>query len=349
MKNAMEDFLMKSVLLKSTGKISIEEIPLPPLKRRDVLVEMKACGLCGTDIEKLHGRYVASLPILGHEASGIVVEVGEGVQDLKKGDRVFPHHHVPCHSCHYCLHGSETMCSQYRASNLDPGGFSEYFRVPAWNVEHNGVLKLPDHVTFEEASLIEPTACCMRSLSRCSVSGDEMVLVVGAGPIGLTHLLLLSLRGAKVLVSDINTSRLAFAEKFGASAVYDAVKEDVPLRVREETAGMGVDLAVVASGSSKAIVQALKSVRKGGKICLFGVPAKGMELNYDFSDLFNSEVSIITSNAATEAETTAVLKLMDEQSLNVASLITHRFRLVEFEKAVETATQGNSGKIIITP
>lgn len=340
---------MKSVLLKSTGKISIEETNPPALKQGDILVEMKACGLCGTDIEKLHGRYVASQPVLGHEASGVVVDVGDGVQDLRTGERVFPHHHVPCYQCHYCQHGSETMCSQYRASNLDPGGFSEYFRVPAWNVEHNGVLRLPDHVTFEQASLIEPTACCMRSLNRCKLSGDEIVLIVGAGPIGLTHLLLLSLRGAKVLVSDINASRLAFAEKSGASAVYDAAREDVSLKVKEETGDVGADLVVVASGSSKAIVQALKSVRKGGKICLFGVPAKGSQLNYDFSDIFNSEVSIITSNAATEAETGVVLKLMDERTLNLASLITHRYRLDEFEKAVETAQVGNCEKIIITP
>ena len=338
---------MKSVFLRPTG-VSIEETSLPVLKRGDILVEMKACGLCGTDIEKLHGRYVASQPVLGHEAAGVVAEIGEGVEGVEVGDRVFPHHHVPCYKCRLCLHGSETMCPHYRSSNYDPGGFSEYFRVPAWNVEGGGVLKLPSDISFEEASLIEPTACCMRSLNRCNLSGDETVLVIGAGPIGLTHLSLLSLRKARVLVSDIVASRLQFAERFGASTVYNAAKQDVPSKVREETKGAGADLVIVASGSSKAVTQALSSVRKGGRVCLFGVPPKGSKLDYDISDIFNSEVSIITSNAATEAETKAALQLMQERELKLLPLITHRFRLDEIQKAIETALEGNCGKIVVT-
>jgi len=340
---------MKHVLLKSAGDVSVEETTPPALNQGDILVEMKACGLCGTDIEKLHGRYVASQPVLGHEASGVVADMGDGVEGFNVGDRVFPHHHVPCYKCHFCRNGSETMCPHYRASNLDPGGFSEYFRVPAWNVKGGGVLKLPSNLSFEEASLIEPAACCMRSINRCDVSEDETVLVVGAGPIGVTHVQLLSLRGPKILVSDINSTRLQFAERSGASAVYDATKIDVPSKVREETGGIGADLVIVASGNAKAMIQALNSVRKGGKICLFGVPAKGTRLDYDFSDIFNSEVSIITSNAATEVETKTTLKLMEEHRLDLLFLITHRFRLDEFEKAVETAKQGNCGKIVITP
>jgi len=340
---------MKYIQLKSTGKVAVEESSPPVMKKGDILVEMKACGLCGTDLEKMQGRYLASKPVLGHEASGVLTDVGENVESFKVGDRVFPHHHVPCYECHLCRHGSETMCPHYRANNLDPGGFSEYFRVPAWNVKHGGVLKLPEHVTFEEASLIEPTACCIRALNRCNVSGDETVLVIGAGPIGLTHLRLLSMRGATVMVSDINATRLEFAERFGASMVYDAAKTDASLKIKEQTGGVGADLVVAASGSSGAIVQALNAVRKGGKICLFGVPAKGSRLDYDFSDIFNSEISIITSNAATEVETKAALKLMEERKLNLTSLITHRFKLSDFEMAVETAFRGNCGKIIITP
>lgn len=338
---------MRSVALKPDGRTVLEDIPQPKLKLGDILVEMKACGLCGTDIEKMHGRYTASQPVLGHEASGVIADVGDNVESLKIGDRVFPHHHVPCYKCHFCRRGSETMCLHYRASNYDPGGFSEYFRVPAWNVEHGGVLKLPDHVTFEDAALIEPTACCIRSLERCGVTGDETVLVIGAGPIGLTHLRLLSMRGAKVFVSDVNAARLAFAERLGADAIHDASKTDVSSRVREETGSLGVDLVVVASGSPKAIVQALSTVRKGGKVCVFGVPAKGSRLDYDFSDVFNSEVSIVTSNAATELETRAALKMMEEHRLNLSSIITHRFRLDEFNLAVETAAKGDCEKIII--
>jgi len=338
---------MKSVFLRPTG-VCIEETSLPVLKRGDILVEMKACGLCGTDIEKLHGRYVASQPVLGHEAAGIVADIGEGVESVKVGDRVFPHHHVPCYKCHYCLHGSETMCPHYRSSNYDPGGFSEYFRVPAWNVEGGGVLTLPDDMSFEEASLIEPTACCIRSLNKCNLSGDETVLLIGAGPIGLTHLLLLSLRKARVMVSDIVTSRLELAERLGASTVLNAARQDVPSQVRDQTNDVGADLVMVASGSLEAVMQALRSVRKGGRICLFGVPARGSKLDYDISDVFNSEVSIITSNAATDRETKAALELMQERKLTLLPLITHRFRLEEIQKAIDTALEGSCGKIVVT-
>jgi len=340
---------MKYILLKPTGKVAVVESSPPVLMKGDILVEMKACGLCGTDLEKIQGRYVASKPVLGHEASGVVSEVGEDVERVKVGDRVFPHHHVPCYQCPLCKHGSETMCPHYRASNLDPGGFSEYFRVPAWNVEHGGVLNLPEHVTFEEASLIEPTACCIRALNRCNVSSDETVLVVGAGPIGLTYVRLLSMRGAHVIVSDLNVARLEFAERFGALMVYDAAKTDVSSKIKEQTGGVGADLVVVASGSSGALVQALNVIRKGGKVCLFGVPAKGSRLDYDLSDIFNREISIITSNAATEAETKVALRLMEERRLNLTSIITHRFKLDDFESAVQTAQRGDCGKIIITP
>ncbi len=340
---------LKAVLLKNTGRVAVEELVPPRLERGDILVEMKVCGLCGTDVEKMHGQYTASKPVLGHEAAGVVADVGEGADDFKVGDRIFPHHHTPCYNCHFCRQGSETMCTEYRSSNLDPGGFSEYFRVPSWNIRQGGVLKLAEDVSFEEASFIEPIGCCIRGLSRCRVSEGDSVLVVGAGPMGLTHLQLLKDIGAKVLVSDINKMRLAFAEDQGAYGIYAAGDVDVPSSVRGDTGGRGVDVAMVASGSPKAIVQALKAVRKGGTVCLFGVPIVGSVLDYDFSDIFNSEVSIISSYGATEAETKAALKMIEERKVNPASLITHRFRLEEFEDAVETAMRGDGMKIIIAP
>src|SRR3972149_6256909 len=130
--------------MRKGGGVVVDDVPPPGLKAGDMLVEMKACGLCGTDIEKLEGRYTASPPVIGHEAAGVVAGVGEGAEGFKVGDRVFPHHHVPCSECYFCKHGSETMCARYRESNLDPGGFAEYFRVPAWNVQRGGVLKLPE-------------------------------------------------------------------------------------------------------------------------------------------------------------------------------------------------------------
>jgi L-iditol 2-dehydrogenase len=314
----------------------IDDFPDPKLGSGDIIVEMKVCGLCGTDIEKIHGEYAASKPVIGHEASGIISEIGENIENLKIGDRVFPHHHTPCYDCHFCNMGSETMCKEYKSSNIDPGGFSEFFRVPSWNITKGGILKIPQSVSYEAASFIEPVACCIRGLNRCGISRDSQVLVVGAGPIGLTHVQLLSEMGIDPIVSDISKMRLAFAENQGVSRKYDVTTIDIPRKVRDDTKGLGVDVAIVAS-------------RKGGKICLFGVPIIGSVLDYDFSSIFNSEVSIISSYGATEIETRKALKLIEEKKVDPSSLISHRFSLDQFNDALETAIQGNCMKIVITP
>jgi L-iditol 2-dehydrogenase len=345
---------MKSILLTkepsgSSLTAALVEVPIPSLVAGDVLVKMKACGLCGTDLEKLRGEYTAAMPVLGHEAAGVVASTSGDVGDLKEGDRVFPHHHVPCHHCHYCLHGSATMCKEYRTSNIVPGGFSEFFRVPAWNVAGGGVLKLPASMGFEEASMIEPAACCIRALDRCSVNPDDAVLVVGAGPVGMTHSLLLLANKAKVFVSDVSASRLEFARRSGIQSAFDASKVDVPTSVKELTGGRGADVAIVASGNQGAIVQALRSVRRGGKVCLFGVPLKGSRLEYDVSDIFNAEVSLISSYAATDFETKKALDLMTSRHVDFGPLITHRFHLADFDEAVQNALGGKGMKTIITP
>ncbi|MGP8124758.1 MAG: alcohol dehydrogenase catalytic domain-containing protein [Nitrososphaerales archaeon] len=344
---------MKAVLLKkppASGTIGAEvsEVLVPDIGAGELLVEMKACGLCGTDIEKARGEYTAALPILGHEAVGFVASVGEGVIGIRKGDRVFPHHHVPCHECFYCLHGNETACKKYRSSNIYPGGFSEFFRVPAWNVSKGGVLQLPSNLGFEELSLIEPVGCCIRALDRCRVGLEDSVLVVGAGPIGILHSILLLSKRARVIISDVSETRLRFAEKMKIERVVDAGKRDVASEVRELTAGRGADVVIVASGSPKAILQALGSVRAGGKVCLFGVPGRGSVLDYDVGDLYNAEVSLIPSYGATDSETAAALSLIDTNSEWFRPIITHGFPIEEFDKAVETATSGAGMKVIIT-
>ena len=329
--------------------VKVSEIPVPVVGDGELLVQMKACGLCGTDIEKLRGEYTAAMPVLGHEAVGVVTKVGRGVKGIKEGDRVFPHHHVSCGSCYFCKRGSETMCDRYRTSNLDPGGFSEYFRVPEWNVSHGGVLKIPNGVSFEQASLVEPVACCLRALDRCGVRQDDSVLIVGAGPVGMAHALLAASMRAKVMISDLSDDRLRFAEERRAGVVLNAGKLDVPKEARERTEGRGADLAIAASGNKGAILQALKSVRKGGKVCIFGVPPKGSVLEYDISDPYNSEVSIISSYGASDIDTARAMKLVASHKVDLGSLITHRFHIDEFERAVDAAATGKALKVVITP
>jgi L-iditol 2-dehydrogenase len=271
------------------------------------------------------------------------------VGGFKVGDPVFPHHHVPCYECELCRAGSETMCERYRTSNIVPGGFSEAFRVPAWNVSKGGVLKLPSSISFEVASLIEPLACCVRALRRCKVMPGDSVLVAGAGPVGMSHALVLEQMGADVILSDVSESRLDFAKGAGFSRLIDAKKRDVPDEVRKETGGLGADVAIVATGSSEAIVQALRSIRKGGRVCLFGVPAKGSVLPYDVSELYNAEQQILTSYAATEDDTKEALRILTLNASEFEKLVTHQFPLSRLEEAVEIASAARAMKVVITP
>ena len=326
----------------------LREIDPPHPGPGEVVVKMEACGLCGTDLEKMRGDYTASMPRLGHEAVGTVSEVGEGVPGFSVGDRVFPHHHVPDYDCYLCRAGNETMCDHYRSSNLDPGGFAEYFRVPRWNLEKGGVLKLPRGMTFEVASLIEPLACCVRSVRRCSIGPRTSVLIVGAGPVGMLHALLLKGTGAKVMISDVSRTRLKFAESSGVGQALDAAS-DVASEVKSETSGRGADVAIIASGSRSAILQGLRSIRKGGLACIFGVPAKGSVLDYDISELYNAERGIVTSYGATEKETGLALQVLSSRGAEFERLVTHRFPLERFGDAVAAAAEGSAMKVVLTP
>ena len=343
---------MKSIVLTSQGeggkpRPELAELDVPSPGRGELVVKMEACGLCGTDLEKMRGEYTASMPLLGHEAVGVVSAVGEGVEGFKEGDRVFPHHHVPCYECYTCKAGDDTMCDMYRKSNIHPGGFSEFFRVPEWNVSKGAVLHLPGRVTFEEGALIEPVACCLRAV-KGRVKRGETVLVAGAGPVGLMHALLLEPMGAEVVITDVVHSRLEFARAMGVQVVLDASKDDVPAKVRGETQGRGADLAIVASGSRAAIMQALRSIRRGGRVCLFGVPSKGSVLDYDISELYNSGQQIVTSYGANDAETREALKVIGSNP-KFARLVTHRFPLAKFNDAVAAAAGGQAVKVVVTP
>jgi L-iditol 2-dehydrogenase len=343
---------MRSVVLSASPdgqglKPRLVDMDLPVPGEGGMVVEMGACGLCGTDLEKMRGEYTASMPVVGHEAVGTVAALGAGVNGFAVGDRVFPHHHVPCYECHLCRAGSETMCERYRGSNLIPGGFSESFLVPSWNVSKGGVLKLPRGMDFEVASLIEPLACCIRALGKSGVAPGESVLIAGAGPVGMLHALLLKRVGAEVMLSDVSESRLAFAEKSGAGRVIDA-KGDAAGEVKSETGGRGVDLAIVASGSKAAIVQGLRSIRKGGRVCLFGIPQKGSVLDYDVGDLYNSEQRIFTSYGATESDARQALDALSEGGAVYARLVTHRFPLERFDDAVRAASGGGAMKVVVT-
>ena len=339
---------MKAAILRGRNDVRLEELPVPKIGHGEILVKMVACGVCGTDIEKLQGHWITP-PVLGHEAVGEIVEKGEEVQGLKIGDRVFAHHHVPDYTCHYCRKGDFTMCDSFPQTNLDPCGFAEYFRVPEPNVRLGAVLKLPEEISYEEGVLIEPVACCIRGLMKCRIDPGDSVLVIGAGPIGLMHINLLKVFGAgTIMASDLIDCRLQRALKLGANHIANPQRDDLASYVQEWTGGIGADLVVVAVGSAKAIRQGMDLVRKGGTVCVFGMPSPKDMLTYDASQIFIREISINPSYSTSELETNMALKLILAKRINTNQLITHRFKLEHIEGALECAAQKKESlKVIV--
>ena len=341
---------MKSAFVKEPSIISVEDTKNPVLESGEILIQMHACGICGSDLEKVFGQYGKPSMRLGHEPAGIILDVGSDVKDLKKGDRVFTHHHVPCYSCHYCKHGNETICKKYSETNLSPCGLSEEYVVPEWNVSHGGVLKLSDSMTFEEAAMIEPLACCVRSWRKYSYHERDSAAIFGVGPTGMLHVMLAqSKKFSKIFCLDINDFRLDFAKKFNVSDTISSLDENRVEKILNHTERRGVDVAIVATSSLKALEDAIRIVRKGGTILMFGVPSKGAKINLDMSMIYSKEVTLVTSYAASDKDTREALQLIDSSEIDVKQLVTHTYPILDSQKAFDHARTGeNAMKIIIT-
>ena len=336
--------------MKGPSQVEVRNVDRPTIGHGDIMVRMRACGVCGSDLEKIYGQYSQPSMRLGHEPSGIISEVGQNVTNFKKGDRVFVHHHVPCYSCHYCLRGNETMCKKYSETNLLPCGLAEEFVVPEWNVLHGGVIKIPDSMNFDEAAMIEPLACCLRSWNKIQIKGGDSVAIFGIGPTGMMHVMLSRVYGMQdIFCFDVNDFRLDFAKKFKITESINSADPTAYERILAKSQNRGADVVIVATGNLDAINQAVEFVRKGGTIVLFGVPSKDANLSLDVSKIYSKEITITPSYAASDKDTIKAFNLIQENKIDVKKLITHRFDLVDSHKALEYAHKGtDSMKIIIT-
>lgn len=332
-----------------SSRVVVGDAPKPRPGPGEILVEMRACGICGSDLEKVFGEYGQPSTRLGHEPAGVVLEVGADAGEFVPGDRVFTHHHVPCYSCHLCRHGNETMCDKYYETNLQPCGLAEMYVVPAWNVAHGGVLKLPDSVSFQEAAMVEPLACCVRAWSKCRHVEGDTAAVFGVGPTGMMHAMMAQAKGfSKVFGLDMNGFRLDYAAQLGCEAV-GAADGGRFGRVLGGTKGLGVDLAIVATSSLGALADAIKMVRKGGTVMMFGVPAKGATMQLDVGMAYSKEVSLLTSYAASDADTRAALGMIASSQIDAKRLITHTYQIADSQKAFDHARTGEGAmKIVIT-
>jgi len=338
---------MKAAVYYSQQDIRIEETPTPEIGEDEALVEMKACGICGSDLMDWYLKNRAPL-VLGHEPTGIIAKAGSKVKQFNVGDRVFVHHHVACLTCHYCTHGDYTLCKQFHETHIDPGGLAEYFRVPAPNLQID-TLEIPGTLSFEEATLIEPVGCCIRAFNKSGIQADDTVVIIGAGATGIIHTVLSKIFGAsRTIVSDLIDYRLQVAKKFGADVIVNPKKEGLKAVVNAETDGIGADLVVVTAPSLEAYKSGVSICRKGGKLCVFAPTSPGKYFQISPKELFFSEIQIIPSYSTSHLETRKALELMKTGRLKVKELITHRFRLADAAKAFKTALENRESlKVIV--
>jgi L-iditol 2-dehydrogenase len=339
---------MKAAVYYSQQDIRIEEMTVPEIGEDEVLVEMKACGICGSDLMDWYLKNRAPL-VLGHEPAGIIVKAGSKVQEFSVGDKVFVHHHVACLTCHYCLRGDYTLCEQFHRTHIDPGGLAEYFRVPAANLQLD-TLGIPETLSLEEATLIEPVGCCIRALVKSGIKIGDSVAVIGAGTTGIIHTVLAKIFGAtETVVSDLIDYRLQIAKEFGADVAVNPDNEDLEAVVKAETDGAGADLVVVTAPSIEAYKAGLRVCRKGGKLCVFAPTNPGGYLQISPKELFFSEIQIVPSYSTSHLETRTALELIESGRMKVGKLITHRFTLADAAKAFKTALENRESlKVIVS-
>ena len=340
---------MRVAMWYNNRDVRVEEMPTPRTGPGELLVRVEACGICGSDVMEWYRLDRAPL-VLGHEIGGQIVAVGDGVDRYKEGDRISAAHHVPCNTCYYCLNGHHTACDTLRQTNFDPGGFAQYIRLPAINVDR-GVFLLPDEVSFEEATFIEPLACVLRGQKRARIQSGQSVLVIGSGISGLLHVRLASAVGAGLIAAtDISYYRLEAAQRFGADVTIDAA-EYSPERLRQVNQGRLADLVIVCTGATSAIRQALASVERGGTILFFAPTDPGVAIPVSINEIFwRNDVTFTTSYAGSPADYAAALELIRTRRVPVTEMITHRLGLSETGKGFQIVAEAqNSVKVVIDP
>ena len=334
----------------SNNDVRLEEAPVPEIGPGEILVRVMASGICGSDVMEWYRINKVPL-VLGHEIAGTVEKAGSGVTNFKKGDRVAVSHHVPCNKCHYCIEGHETACETLRKTNFYPGGFSEFVRVPAINIDQKGVYMLPEDVSFEEATFLEPLACVLRGQRLAGVKKGRTVLVIGSGISGLLHIQYAKAFGAKnVIATDISQYRLDAAKKFGADHVFNA-KEYSPEKLKGANGGLLADVVILCAGAGSAVGQALDSVERGGTVLFFAAAEKDLTLQKSINGIFwRTEVTLMSSYAASPKEHLEALEIIRSRKVNVKDMITHTFGLSRAGEGFRLVAEAkDSIKVIIEP
>jgi L-iditol 2-dehydrogenase len=346
---------MRAAVYRGINDVRIETVPVPAIEPSEILLRVHTCGVCGTDLKKISTGSHSSPRIFGHETSGVVAAVGASVTKFRPGDRVVAFHHIPCGQCYYCRHKTFAQCPVYKkvgcTAGFEPsgGGFSEYVRVMDWIVQ-KGTIRIPDAVSFEQACFVEPINTCMKGIGALQLHENEMVLVMGQGPIGIILAALTKRAGASVITSDLYPERLRIGVAFGLIQSIDASQQDVISAVRKRTEGRGADAVIVAVGGNSLIRPAMDSCRPGGRVLLFAQTQHG-EAVIDPASICVDEKTLLGSYSASVDLQEESVQFVMGQEMDLTRLVSHRFPLEQSVEALELAARPmpSSLKIVIQP
>jgi len=350
---------MQAAVYRAVNDVRIETVPVPEIGPGEVLIRVHSCGICGTDLKKIHTGSHSAPRIFGHETAGTIVKTGEGVENFAVGDRVMVFHHIPCGHCYYCRKKTFAQCATYKkvgcTAGFEPsgGGFAEYVCVMPWIISMGGVIRIPDGVPFEQAAFVEPVNTCLKAIKNLNLAHDETVLVIGQGPIGIMLAALAAHTGAKVITSDLYPERHAVAAAYGLKHPIDAAKENVVEVAKRESEGRGADAVILAVGGNSLIRTAMDAARPGGRILLFAQTQHG-EAVIDPAAVCMDEKTLLGSySASVEIQDEGAELVFDgyRNGFDLTRLISHRFPLEEAVKAIEVASNPTAAsmKVFIQP
>jgi len=346
---------MLAAVYRGLNDVRLETVAVPAIGPGELLLRVHTCGVCGTDLKKISTGSHSAPRIFGHETSGVVAAVGDGVTRFQPGDRVVVFHHIPCGQCYYCRHKTFAQCPVYKrvgcTAGFDPsgGGFAQYVRVMDWIVQ-KGTVRIPDSVSFEQACFVEPVNTCMKGIESLNLHSDETVLVIGQGPIGMILAVLAQRSGATVITSDLYPDRLKIGVAFGLAHSIDASRLDVVATVRERTEGRGADAVILAVGGNSLIRPAMDACRPGGRVLLFAQTQHG-EAVVDPAAICVDEKTLLGSYSASVDLQERSAQFVMGQEMDLARLVSHRFPLEQGVEALHLAAhpQPSSLKIVIQP
>jgi L-iditol 2-dehydrogenase len=339
---------MLAAVYYNNRDVRIKEMPTPEIADDEILFKVMACGICGSDVTEWY-RVPKAPKVLGHEAAGVVAKTGKNVTRCGVGHRVFVSHHVPCNKCRYCLSGHHTACETLHTTNYYPGGFAQYVRVPKINVEQ-GVYKLPDNVSFEEGTFIEPLACVIRGQRLAALQKDDTLLIIGGGLAGNLHAQFAKAQGVRnIIVAGVNQYRLKLTKKFGAHHTIDG-RLNVPQELKKINDGRLADQVFICKGGESAALTAMNCVDKGGTILFFAVADPKVKIPVPMTEFWRNEITLKTSYGAAPRDLEESLAVLSQKKLNVVDMITHRFGIRQAAEGFRLMAESRESlKIMIEP